>query len=285
VDAVASGDASSFVTIVAPRNIDPAPNIAARAISETATTAWSSPLTLAQAAHSVPPSNHGQLVPPPTGAPQLSALTINTASHVSMLVPALATMLSPNDASQKLGNLPAAVQRAESTAWRTDPTAGDVFATELFKQIQTIESGVRIVRPSTGTYTLASSNSPLPITVENNLDVPVTVRVQVAAVNDQPGFAAKTVEKTIAPSTTVTLKVPTQENRAGRFRVQAILLTPSGVALPDTVSLSVHSTALGEIGLIITVVAAVILVLALLIRFGRRWRARPSRMTGSAPAL
>ncbi|MDP9093465.1 MAG: DUF6049 family protein [Actinomycetota bacterium] len=283
VDAVASADAASFVTIVAPRNIDPAPDVAVRAITETATTAWSTPLTLAEAAHSIPPSDHGQLVPPPPATPQLSALTIESAQKVSALVPALATMLAPRDASRKLGELPAAVQRAESTAWRTDPAAGDAFATDLLKQVEAVQSSVRIVRPSTGTYTLASSNSPLPITIENKLDVPVTVRIQVSSVNDQPGFAAKIVLKTIAPSTTVTLRVPTQVDRAGRFRVQAGLLTPSGFAI-DQVILSIHSTALGKIGLIITVVAAVILVLALLFRFGRRWRARPPRTTRSAPA-
>jgi hypothetical protein len=37
----------------------------------------------------------------------------------------------------------------------------------------------------------------------------------------------------------------------------------------------VHSTALGAIGVIITVVAGAVLALALLVRFARRWHGRP----------
>jgi hypothetical protein len=48
------------------------------------------------------------------------------------------------------------------------------------------------------------------------------------------------------------------------------------------VYLSVHSTALGVIGIVITVVAAVVLALALLVRFVRR-RRNPTPRPGTAP--
>jgi hypothetical protein len=54
--------------------------------------------------------------------------------------------------------------------------------------------------------------------------------------------------------------------------VTALLFAPSGAPLGEPRTLSVRSTALGRIGVIITVVAAVALALALLRRFWLRYR-------------
>ncbi|HEV7193621.1 MAG TPA: hypothetical protein VGN35_10480 [Jatrophihabitantaceae bacterium] len=283
--AAISGDQQSpYVAIVAPRDVNPVPDVAERAIVETASAFWSTSLTIDSAAHTVTPSDHGQLVPPPGSVGALSDLTIDAARQVSHVVPALATMMSAADASRLLGSLPIAVQRAESSAWRTAPAAGDEFAAALTTRIATIESGVHIVRPSAGTYTLTSTNSPLPITVENTLGVTVRVRVEISSANDLPGFSANEVNlQTIAPNTKVTLHVPTHVERTGRFTVQAILVTPSDVRIGDPVLLSVHSTALGTIGVIITVTAAIVLVVALLVRLIRRLSSR-RRAPNARPA-
>jgi hypothetical protein len=184
-------------------------------------------------------------------------------------------MMSTADASTVFGPLPAAVQRVESSAWRQDPAAGVDVAEKLTAHLDSIESGVRIVRPVNGTYTLASSNSPLPVTVENSLAVPVTVSVQVTSVNGLPGFRASPARaQTVAPNTKVIVHVPTRVERTGKFEVQAVLLTPSATQIGDPVFVSVHSTALGTIGVIITIVAAVVLALALVVRLIRRMRRR-----------
>jgi hypothetical protein len=245
---------------------------------------WNGGVTATQAVARIAPSNRGQLVAPAPGTGAPSPATLAAAQTLTRVIPALSTMLSASDAKALLGSLPAAVQRAESAGWRTDPPGADAFASALGTRIDTLESGVRIIQPSTGTYTLASSNSPLPITVENNLDVTVTVHVQVASVNGLPGFTAHDITHQVIPGKTrVTLHVPTRVERTGRFQVEAVLLTPSGEQIGAPVLLSVHSTALGLIGVVITIVAAVVLVLALLIRFVRRFRRR-RRPGGPDPA-
>jgi hypothetical protein len=277
IDAVASPDTSGFVVLAPPRAVNPIdPAAAARALLATAAAPWSTAITLQDAAHTVASGDFGQLVPPPPTNGGLPPESIDAAREVSTKLPALDTMLSTADASNVLGALPAAVQRVESAAWRQDPGAGADAAEQLTARIDSIESAVRIVRPVNGSYTLASSNSPLPVTVENTLSVPVTITVQVSAVNDLPGFRASPVRRqTIAPNSKVILHVPTHVERTGKFEVQAVLLTPSGAPIGDPVFVSVHSTALGTIGLIITVVAAVVLVLALIVRLLRRLRRRP----------
>jgi hypothetical protein len=274
IRAVEDGTAQHYAAIVPPRYIDPDPAVAQRAILDTAATTWSTGLTLNTATTTVPPVDHGQLVPPPASGATLSPLTIQAAQDLTRMVPALASMLGSNkNADAVLGPLPAAVQRAESSYWRAYPLDGDNFAKQLSERIKDIESGVAIA--STGTYTLASSNSPLLITIKNTLPYDVTVRLSITTVNGLPGFTAGDVgELVIGAKLNRTVKVPTHVARSGRFLVNAVLLTPSGIPVGQPVTLTVHSTALGTIGVIITVVAAAVLLLALLIRVARRWRGR-----------
>jgi hypothetical protein len=109
--------------------------------------------------------------------------------------------------------------------------------------------------------------------------------VQVTAANGVPGFTASDVGKqTVAPHSKLTLHIPTHVQRTGRFVVQATLLTPGNEQLGTPVYLSVHSTALGVVGVIITITAAAVLVLALLIRFLRRLR-NPRPVPGTEPPV
>jgi hypothetical protein len=267
--------AGRYLPIVAPRLVDPDPTVATDAILGTAHAFWSTGVTAPAAAQQVVPSDHGDLVPPDPAAGGLPPLTISTAQSISHLIPALQTMLSGADANRLLGSLPAAIQRAESSEWRLVPQAGDAFAEAVSRTIGALEAAVRIIKPSSGTYTLASNNSPLPLTIENTLDVPVTVRVEVSSVNGLPGFSTADVGKQqVAPNTKVTLHIPTHVERTGRFQVQAVLLTPSNEPVGPPVLLSVRSTALGAIGVVITITAAAVLVLALLVRAVRRLRRR-----------
>ena len=80
----------------------------------------------------------------------------------------------------------------------------------------------------------------------------------------------------IAPHTTVTLHVPLHVERSGRFQIRAQLLTPANAPLGAPVYLSVHSTALGTIGLVITVAAGAVLLIALLVRLVARLRRGPT---------
>jgi hypothetical protein len=276
---------SGYVVIVPPREVDPSP-VAATAIRDTASTLWSTSLGVGAATPpTVEPADHGQLVPPAPGLPKLPAVTINAAQNLTRMIPALSTMLSGPDATTLLGSLPAAVQRAESTAWRTDVDGVTTFDVRLNQKVFAIESGVQISKPSGGTYTLASRNAPLPLVIVNRLNVPVSVRVRVTSTNGLPGFTAGQVaSQAIAPQQRLTLHIPTHVERTGRFVVQAALYTPSGEQIGAPVYLSVHSTALGTIGVIITIVAAGVLALALLVRLVRRLR-HPTPAPGTEPPV
>jgi hypothetical protein len=171
-----------------------------------------------------------------------------------------------------LAPLPDAVQRLESISWRSDPVGAATRATEITATIESMSGGVHLVNPSRGTYTLASTNSPLPVTVANDLDYAVRVQVRVRTVNGLAGLTATPTPAQVAPHSRVTVRVPTHVERTGRLRVVAELTTTGNAQLGTPLYLSVRSTALGTIGLVITVVAAVVLALALLVRLWRRLR-------------
>lgn len=264
-----------YLVIAPPRDLDPS-QFAARALLDTARTAWSTPVALRDALQTVTPVDHGPLTTPKNPPPSLPPSTLDAARALTDAVPGLTSLFASSaDAAALVGSLPGAIQRSESSSWLDSPALGVAYSAALVRRVAVIRSGVRIVRPSTGTYTLASENSPLPVTVTNDLQVPVRVRVSVTTVNGLPGFSAQDVGvREIAPLTNVTLKIPVDVQRAGRFQVQAQLSTPTGDPLGPPVQLSVRSTALGIIGIVITIVAGVVLVLALLVRLIQRLRRR-----------
>ncbi|MGI8760910.1 MAG: DUF6049 family protein [Jatrophihabitantaceae bacterium] len=276
VRAVEDGSRSHYVVLTAPRGLNPDPATAARAIVETARTPWSTSISLRRAVGgAVAKVAQGRLV-----LQQRSGLpdrTIDVAHEVAAAVPALTSMITrPVDAQTLLGTLPAAAQRTASADWGSATAVRAAYATRLSRQVHALQDAVHLAVPTTGTYTLGSTDSPLPVTIANTLPVGVSVRIRIQTVGGLPGFSADDIGvKTIVPDHTTQLRVPVHVDRAGRIRVQVVLLTPKDTPVGSPLELSVHSTALGEIGKLITIAAAVVLALALLVRVARRWHRRP----------
>ena len=93
-------------------------------------------------------------------------------------------------AAPLLRALPEAAQRLASSAFRRRTGAeegaasGRQLSHRLSRTVRGLASGVRIVKQSSssGSYTLASTHSSLPITVDNHLGYAVAVRVKVTTV-------------------------------------------------------------------------------------------------------
>jgi hypothetical protein len=110
------------------------------------------------------------------------------------------------------------------------------------------------------------------------------VSVEVTPLNGLPGFKAKPSTKVVGAHQKATLRLATSVDRTGRIRVVAALYTADGQhRVGDAVEMTVRSTALGVIGVIITVAAGAVLVLALVIRFGRRLQKRRRRIKQGRP--
>lgn len=279
------------VVLTPPRYVNPSPGQAVRTIEATVHTPFSKAARLSSVLDASSfPSPAVRLRAVGSGATGLSGPQLDRADMVHDVLPAVSTMLARSVAGQTVsGQLPHALQRMESSAWRADGLAGGrrlgaAFSAQLSGQVNAILSGVQIVKPSSGSYTLAGSNSPVPITVRNDLPYAVAVNVTVTTLGNLPGLVARRLPVQVIPaSSKVTLKIPTSVQRSGRIPVDAVLSAPNDYQLGHPVTLFIHSTVLGTIGIVITVVAGVVLVLALLVRYLRRIKRLRARRRRDVP--
>jgi Family of unknown function (DUF6049) len=275
-------DVEHAVTLAPPRYVNPDVDAAVRTIKETSQSTFARPISLSTAVSgSLIPTGASHLAPVPASAPGLPLGTIDAVENAIEAVPKVSSLLdTEHDAAAKafIDSLPAAIQRAESSAW-AEPSAeadGTRFAIALQDRIDAVVYGVRIVAKPSGSYTLASDTSPLPITVENTLPYQVLIKVGITTVpSGLAGFDTKAMPaRPVAAHQKATVNVSTSIDRSGRIRIRAVVLTPTNTEVGHSVTLVVRSTALGLIGVVITIVAGVVLALALLVRFARRFRDR-----------
>jgi hypothetical protein len=144
-----------------------------------------------------------------------------------------------------------------------------------------------LLAPADGTYSLASRDSPLPLTVQNDLPFAVSVQVDLSTPSTRSIRIEDIGVQTLAPGQRTTLEVPTEVRQNGRYAVSAALRTPGGASLGESVRLQVRSTAYGTISLLITFGAAGLLGLLFLRRLVhlvlRRRRAVPIEAPVAAP--
>jgi hypothetical protein len=139
--------------------------------------------------------------------------------------------------------------------------------------IDDLFGAVTIVNPS-GSYTLATEHSPLPLALHNGLAVPIRVRLHV---NTPPGMTATDLGEIELPPGYLPLRVPIEVNFTQRVAIDVALRTADGVPLGEPVRLSVHSNAYGKALFAMTLVAAAVLVTLAGRRLWHRFRGQPDR--------
>lgn len=290
VRAVEQPDAEHAVAIAPPRYVDPDVSSAVRTILETSTSTFAQPTALLDvlknSTGTLISTSHSALAKVPAAVLAAAPATLQAAGAATYDLGTIRSLLDTStdqNAAALVAALPESIQRAESSAWRAPANleAGARFATALGDQFNDLKTGVQIVG-GTRSYTLASSNSPLPITISNTLRYAVRVRVRVVPRNTS-GLSTDSVGvEAIDAGQTKTIYVPTTTERSGRFQVDVLLQTPNRHPLEQPVTMAVRSTALGFIGVIITIVSGAVLAIALLWRVVRRLRS--GRRNGAPPA-
>jgi hypothetical protein len=288
--AVQDPESSSVVVITPPRQL---PTVDASAVAQaiTATThaAWATGATLTDAQRTAAAT--GQITSrgawtnirtagllPTTALDLLRRVSRNARRMSSLFVGPQGQNTAVGE--QRLGGMSLAVQRCESSSLLGMPRVVNGCAHALRRYLTSIRRGVHVVARPNSTYTLASQNAWLPVAVANTLDVPVWVDITMSTVAGVPGFSATEVANAqINPGATRQFRVPTQVDRTGRIAVRVRLTTRAGMTLGRPVALAIHITALGTIGVVITVIAGVVLALALLVRVALRLRRRTGPAT------
>jgi hypothetical protein len=273
ITAEAPSDGRTLVLAPA-RRWDPPVGYARALAADLGRLPWLSSVDALQAAAGTEPVDRGPLVYPAAARKrELAAGQVRQVATVQKMVADFRTALEDDDASAALSPYGDALRRAGSSAWRTDPRAGAAFTARLLRQIGALRAQVTMSLPVTGVYTLASADSPLLLTLENRLDVPVNVRIRLTT---PPGFAVSDVGIVRIPAGDKrTVRVPASVQRTGTFTVRGQLTTPARGTLGQEIILSVRSTAYGGLALGITGLAFAVLVCAVLVRLVRRLRGGP----------
>jgi len=166
-----------------------------------------------------------------------------------------------------------AVLSAASSYWREDRTGLRRAADTAAAAVQARRRQVLLVVPADGAYSLASAEAPLVFTVDNQLPLPVQVRISVDATQVAGLSTDEVGTQVIAPARRSVIEVPATVERPGEFRVTAAIFTPAGNTLGEPVLVTVRSSVYGGLALIITSAAGGLLVLLIGLRLVRRIRA------------
>lgn len=268
------------LVLAAPRTFDPDAAWAGELLNATGSLPWLTGVALADTQGDAP-GRRSSLQPYPAAARGAelpsSALVGGTESVSSLrsLVDDVAGML-PDD-ERLTRPLNQALSRAESVFWRSTspdgPGAGADIGDRLRRDVGVSARGLlgQVRVAAAGQVTLTSRDGTIPVTVENSLPEPVTVRLALHSADRSKLAAPPGQQVTVAAGRKKRVLLAASTQRAGTFRVQLELTTPDGRTI-QAVPVVVHSTAYGRITVAITAGALAVLVLALLVRLIRRWR-------------
>ncbi|GAA3177687.1 DUF6049 family protein [Blastococcus jejuensis] len=255
--------ATPTVLVAPPRDIDAGPDGAGAMLGDTAGLAWLRPGTVAGLAAGTP-ADAGE-VAEPRDAVLLDPAGLGDVTDAVATRDDLAAAVV-GDADAALQAYDSGVARATSVAWRDDPEGFREAARDVRSTMDRLRSRVTLLAPADGTYSLASSDAPLVLTVNNELPFTVQVLLELRVRGNRGLSIGDIGPQILAPGERTTLQVPTQVRQSGGFAVSATLTTPSGGPLGSRVDLQVKSTAYGPISLIITIGAAALLGLLFLRR-------------------
>jgi hypothetical protein len=267
------------VLVTPPREVDADPAGVAAMMSDTGALPWLRAASVTQLAAAPAGDTGGLAAPTPNTGLDAAGL-----ADVSAAVAVRQELASAVTDRSSLDSYDAAIARVTSVSWRGHPRQFRDAAAALRGDLQDLLGRVTLLAPASGTYSLASSDSPVVLTVRNDLPFPVRVRLQLKSRGNMGLTTGDIGVQELAPRSRTTLQVPTHVHQSGRFLLTATLTTPDGGALGDRVQFQVKSTTYGPISLGITIGAAALLALLFLrrlLRFVLR-RRRAARAPGEA---
>ena len=166
-----------------------------------------------------------------------------------------------------------------ASAFRVNPQVGEANLATVEATTADIRNGVTISSAG-NSYTLASSTSPLVLTVQNSLPYNVPVQVQITG-GERVGLTVTDPGVQVIPAgRSLQVKIPAEVTRSGQFQVGAQLLGPDGTAWNDPVQLSVESSAYGAVTVVIIIAAGGVLLVMVILRIAQPLRNRRDRLSG-----
>ncbi len=174
-----------------------------------------------------------------------------------------------------------ALLRSESTAWRTDRAAGHAYAGAVVRHLDTLTRSVHIV--GSGPVTLAARSGKIPVTIVNDLDQEVTVRLGAQPFPPVRLSVTPPEPVTLQPHSQTTVDLSAQATANGSAQLVVRLLTLDGQDFGPASSFPVEITGYGAVAKWLVGGALALLAVALAVRVVRA--VRRGRRPGSAASV
>ncbi len=178
-----------------------------------------------------------------------------------------------------------ATTRALSAAWRSKATAHRSYVDLLRHDANGLLTGDAVTLGQPVPAILTGSTGSFPLTITNNLDVPVRVGVRVESAN-RSRLTVKSIDQIVVqPGERVQVQIAAEPAGNGEVAVVAQLVTVSGEPLGEPTTRTVIITQYGTVGWAIAIGAgaAFFLFTALRIRKVRRQRAVEPELVAATP--
>jgi hypothetical protein len=163
-----------------------------------------------------------------------------------------------------------ALLRSESTVWRTGTSPGLTYVREVDDSISAQVASVRVV--ASGALTLAARSGKIPVTVENGLNQPVTIRLAVEADPAVRLTLTQPASQRIPAGESRTFEIPAEATTNGNVQLIVWLRTPAGRPYGSPVTFPVQITGFGEVAQLVVGAAFILLAVALVVRVARAIR-------------
>jgi hypothetical protein len=268
------------LVITPDRRWDPTASYATALLADSGKVPWVDPIPLSAVAHTpvYTAVKRGLLDYPATERDlQLGRNYLSGISRIKHLVDTFTDVVAPVTTTQAttdptVASFKDGVLRLLSTAWRTDPVLAAAASGDLSDVVQHTMNQVHIASRGSSLVTLTSHSGTVPVTVANDLDVPVQVVVKVQPDQHLVVRSGRAVQ-TIPPHRQLPVDIHATAQTSGVFGLTVQLTTKSGRPYGAPVPLRIRSTAYGTTALLITGGATAVLLLTVIVRLIRRARA------------
>lgn len=267
------------LTVVAPdRRWDPDPTWPALLLDAAEHATWLRPVTLDQALRRDPPAVQREDPQLPTAVSDYTVAPslVDEAAAAHLQLARFRAILTDGAPATAMNQ---ALLGTVSTAWRYVPEVAQVQLGATQDELDAQRGKVRIV---TQHATLSAESAPLPVTIRNQLDQPVRVRLDVRSSDPLRLHVTSPTELiTIKPASSLSVSVQLHAVTTGRSDVLATLLTRGREVYSPPVVIPVDVRAYGRVALIVFGLAAGLLLLAAGRRVVRRVRTARGRGSGA----
>jgi hypothetical protein len=275
------GVADRTLQLTIPAQWHPTPRVSRVLIRGFAGAPWLRLLTPAAGVRNAPSPVSRRVVghlPPVSSQPD--AVYFQTVESARAAVNGFESLEPPDDLFERLYTN---ILVAHSRTWWGDPALqgrGEAYARSSEEEVERelAKIGVNAVEK----LTLTSRRGSIPLTLFNEAEYPVRVRIELSSSGLSIAESNKEIEQEIPAGASKQIKVEVVARASGTFPLAIRMTTPGGLEIQSSESVTVRSTAFNEIALAITFGAFAFLVLFYVVRGMRRRQSRKEPTGASA---